>query len=309
MNKMVLMTAATVFCMIVLTTQAVVFCNFEQPDYIAQFDTVGQDGWIAIDEQDPLVGDPASKIMPDPGPWGSGYDENYVLEGSQSAFIGNWGSNLARPFVGTEPLGDLAVVSVLAWPENDMTNLRIAIFPDLDVVVSDVNSYPSTLAFGFASVPGDANIPVHGGKIGVFTHSAGKLVFQPSNIISKGRHTYLLEAVLDFTGQRYHLYATDIMASGSKIKLGTYNASLPTPAVMLAGGGIVVSSYGGALVFDDIRIAKISTCEQLRSYGFIQAADLYPDCKIDLKDVGEFAVQWLECVDPQDVTCLKPWQE
>lgn len=44
-------------------------------------------------------------------------------------------------------------------------------------------------------------------------------------------------------------------------------------------------------------------CEQMRATGDVLAADIYPDCVINMLDFSELASQWLECNDPNALNC------
>jgi hypothetical protein len=48
-------------------------------------------------------------------------------------------------------------------------------------------------------------------------------------------------------------------------------------------------------------------CEDIGPMGYGLAFDLNKDCHIDLKDFSLLALQWLECVEPTDANCQKPW--
>jgi hypothetical protein len=48
-------------------------------------------------------------------------------------------------------------------------------------------------------------------------------------------------------------------------------------------------------------------CDDVEPMGYALPSDLNRDCHTNLKDFALVAVQWLECVEPTDPNCQKPW--
>jgi hypothetical protein len=71
----------------------------------------------------------------------------------------------------------------------------------------------------------------------------------------------------------------------------------------------------GTWVSDEVTFDIVSpTCADVISQGLLMAGDISgpdgtPDCRVDLSDVAAMAIDWLRCVDPQDLTghCEDPW--
>ncbi len=52
-----------------------------------------------------------------------------------------------------------------------------------------------------------------------------------------------------------------------------------------------------------VTVSEPQDCQDLIDAGYKLSADLYPDCKIDIKDFAELAVKWLLCNDPEVSGC------
>lgn len=76
-----------------------------------------------------------------------------------------------------------------------------------------------------------------------------------------------------------------------------YPGSYGIPGTQIQGSkgteGTYTEEYTGCL-------AKIKQ-------GFTIIADLNSDCYVDIKDFAIFASYWLQCIDPDDPLCDKPW--
>ena len=51
----------------------------------------------------------------------------------------------------------------------------------------------------------------------------------------------------------------------------------------------------------------ITDCEQAIELGYTLATDVNKDCYVDLKDLAIIALEWLDCMDPQNLACNHPW--
>jgi hypothetical protein len=54
-----------------------------------------------------------------------------------------------------------------------------------------------------------------------------------------------------------------------------------------------------------LTVPEPTTCGEVLAYGYGNKADIYPDCKIDLADVGVLASQWLNCTFVDDFNCVQ----
>ena len=50
------------------------------------------------------------------------------------------------------------------------------------------------------------------------------------------------------------------------------------------------------------------TCAEVLAMGHSIQVDLNDDCYVNLADFAIFAAQWLDCIDPTDASCAKPWE-
>ena len=66
------------------------------------------------------------------------------------------------------------------------------------------------------------------------------------------------------------------------------------------GSGI---DMGIDMVTVNVEQSELVNCQDILNAGEGLAGDLSPDCIVDLRDFGVFAVQWLTCNDPQDEDC------
>ena len=49
------------------------------------------------------------------------------------------------------------------------------------------------------------------------------------------------------------------------------------------------------------------TCQEVIEAGFTLPTDIYPDCRIDLADFAEIAIDWMACNDPENPNCESTW--
>ena len=50
------------------------------------------------------------------------------------------------------------------------------------------------------------------------------------------------------------------------------------------------------------------SCQEAKALGFDIASDLNDDCYVNIGDFGVLASEWLDCMDPCDVSCARPWE-
>jgi hypothetical protein len=50
------------------------------------------------------------------------------------------------------------------------------------------------------------------------------------------------------------------------------------------------------------------TCLQAVSWGYGLSADFNEDCRVNWTDFGIFAGKWLDCINPPDANCDRPWE-
>ena len=63
-----------------------------------------------------------------------------------------------------------------------------------------------------------------------------------------------------------------------------------------------VSYMKVALEFDP------QSCQEAKNLGYNLTSDLNDDCYVNIGDFGIFAGEWLDCMDPCDVGCARPWE-
>ena len=55
-------------------------------------------------------------------------------------------------------------------------------------------------------------------------------------------------------------------------------------------------------------VSQMPDCSTVRSFGYKLDSDLSGDCYVNLEDFSLFALEWLECNDPSEASCLHPWE-
>ena len=59
----------------------------------------------------------------------------------------------------------------------------------------------------------------------------------------------------------------------------------------------------------EVRFFSVPTnCAEAIAAGYGLAGDTNDDCSVNLVDLGSLVGSWLDCVKPDDPTCLKPWE-
>ncbi len=51
-----------------------------------------------------------------------------------------------------------------------------------------------------------------------------------------------------------------------------------------------------------------ANCERVRNDGLLLVGDINEDCHVDIYDFALIAFDWLKCNDPEDVTCVNPYE-
>ena len=79
-------------------------------------------------------------------------------------------------------------------------------------------------------------------------------------------------------------------------------------------GSVYFYTYDGAsriLYVDRIEIVSSApgTCQEVTTAGYSLATDFDGDCYINWGDFSILAADWLQCVDPQDPQCRRPWEQ
>lgn len=126
---------------------------------------------------------------------------------------------------------------------------------------------------------------------------------------------------LEWTLDEYPATVTDV----SDIVIS--DTGIENPVVTLTGSALVSGDFSFRLTGDDtvkqssdamvVRIS-IPTCEDVILDGLTSYFDVAggledfegnptPDCYVNLLDFVEFAKEWLDCVNPEDSTCLWPY--
>ncbi|MHB9071009.1 MAG: hypothetical protein ACYC54_11665 [Sedimentisphaerales bacterium] len=66
--------------------------------------------------------------------------------------------------------------------------------------------------------------------------------------------------------------------------------------------------------FDGVKVTRVGAtapmnCDEARDMGYVANinADVNRDCRYDFEDFALIAEDWMECVDPANVNCAKPW--
>jgi len=65
--------------------------------------------------------------------------------------------------------------------------------------------------------------------------------------------------------------------------------------------------------FDSFSLREIIpgpfTCQDVLDMGYSLSADLNSDCYVNWQDFTVFAGQWLDCIDPNNPACERPWEQ
>jgi hypothetical protein len=76
-------------------------------------------------------------------------------------------------------------------------------------------------------------------------------------------------------------------------------------------GGIWCWDEGDPITsaIDDLSVETIiPTCSEAIGQGLGLAGDVDDDCYVDFDDIAELALEWLDCIDPANPGCEKPWE-
>jgi hypothetical protein len=66
---------------------------------------------------------------------------------------------------------------------------------------------------------------------------------------------------------------------------------------------------GSEIVYDELEVtANNPSCQDLKDHNQRLAGDVNGDCYVNLTDVAEMAYVWLECNNPQDISCYWAWE-
>lgn len=55
-------------------------------------------------------------------------------------------------------------------------------------------------------------------------------------------------------------------------------------------------------------LAPPADCEAAIVKGYRSEGDFNNNCRVDMADFAEFASMWLDCIDPDDGNCSRPWE-
>jgi hypothetical protein len=67
-------------------------------------------------------------------------------------------------------------------------------------------------------------------------------------------------------------------------------------------------AYWNAVARAHAMLVPPASCQEAINIGFKQQGDLNNDCLVTLKDFALVAAGWLQCVEPSNSNCSKPWQ-
>ena len=83
----------------------------------------------------------------------------------------------------------------------------------------------------------------------------------------------------------------------------------------VTAGYILFRNGAGNRRFNCIEIETVNsnpppppTCQQIIAAGYKMQGDVNGDCYIDLLDLLEMALVWVDCVDPESLMCDRPWE-
>ena len=100
-------------------------------------------------------------------------------------------------------------------------------------------------------------------------------------------------------------------ADGTLFGSHTFTTSTPTGNLhWFIGDNRSLSRVLSLEIGSDLGPVGPDTCaDVIAGGGYLQKADLNGDCRVNLSDLAYLTTQWLECVDPEDPTCDRPWEQ
>lgn len=79
-------------------------------------------------------------------------------------------------------------------------------------------------------------------------------------------------------------------------------------AVAVDGKISVWIGYGQGTFYDGLTYEPLNPCELMISEGWGLISDFNNDCYVNIADLGELALDWLRCMNPDDINCEHPWE-
>ena len=110
--------------------------------------------------------------------------------------------------------------------------------------------------------------------------------------------------------------AVPLGAVPTDVVFSDVSAEDPTVTFPTVAGSYILSltaDDGDVQVTDEVNIVlEIPTCDDVIADGLgltmdVSGPDGIPDCRVDIYDLAELAVDWLRCNDPVDITCEWPY--
>ncbi|MHB9071214.1 MAG: right-handed parallel beta-helix repeat-containing protein [Sedimentisphaerales bacterium] len=149
-----------------------------------------------------------------------------------------------------------------------------------------------------------ANVAINSGTVnedGYGIHITGKSGQSPAHLVinaNEGVDTRMPPGNFQKYGLRLEYLNEPLVSDNVLLNANTYDMSI--------GAGVTDLSENNNLVGSS-QMSSPGNCSDVVAGGYRLIGDLDSNCQIDLRDIAILAADWLQCNDPQDVSCSANW--